>query len=492
MPQIPTVLLVDDSPCDRMIVCRELQRELGEVRFVEVTDAGAFEQVMTDAEFDLVVTDYQIQWTDGLQVLHRIRSFDPDCPVLMFTVNGNEEIALTAMKAGLDDYILKNPDSIRRLGSAARAALEHADVRRRASQMEQRFCGLLEHLNVGVFRRTTDGVIVEANDAAAAILEVAPEDVTGFNLIDYLSDFAVTAITGSERELLGQPANGRRTWLTVCEHSTVGLDGEQWIDGLIEDITARKHAEVDVEVLQEEVAHTERINITAEMGAGIAHQLAQLLQIMSSFAGVTQDHLKKEKPVTDDVLQWLQNIENLAEQAGKVIRSLSDFNEHRPHSPASTDIGELINSTMEMLAAYLRHRDIRVTVDSAEGLVLEADTVQLRQVIMNLIKASVASLSVRDHDRALVITANRVPSGIRVSISHNGPQIPDQQMQRMFEPWVSRHEEHPGIGLSISARIIEAHRGRISARNEADGVTFCLELPVRTPVSGDSESSAET
>jgi len=61
----------------------------------------------------------------------------------------------------------------------------------------------------------------------------------------------------------------------------------------------------------------------------------------------------------------------------------------------------------------------------------------------------------------------------------------------MFDPWVSRREEHPGIGLSISARIIEAHRGRISARNEADGVTFCLELPGRTPVAGGSESSAE-
>ncbi|HAD57651.1 MAG TPA: hypothetical protein DCG12_00195, partial [Planctomycetaceae bacterium] len=210
----------------------------------------------------------------------------------------------------------------------------------------------------------------------------------------------------------------------------------------------------------------------------------QPLQIMSSFAGVTQDHLRKGKPITNDVLQWLQNIENLAEQAGKVIRGLNEFNEHRPRHPAPTDVCDLIRSTMEMLSAYLRHRDIRIAVQVEEGLQLKVDAVQLRQVVMNLIKASVQSLSDRDSGRALSVLARQVDSGVRISVSHNGTQIPETQIKSLFNPWVSRREEHPGIGLSISARIVEAHRGRISAANTDDGVTFSIELPVAVSDAG--------
>lgn len=485
MPDTPRVLLVDDSPHDRKMVCRELNRELGDVDFVEVTDAAEFDAVMQMPHFDLVVTDYQIRWTNGLQVLNRIRESDPNCPVLMFTATGSEEIAVTAMKAGLDDYILKEVDSIRRLGTAARTALEHARLRRRATQMEQRFFSLLEQLNVGVFRRTPDGVITEANQAAAAIFEVPPDQIPGFNLNEFLNNFtSITSPASEDRVLQGKTPRGRRVWLTVSEHPVTDPDGILWVDGLIENITARKQAQIELSELQEEAAHTDRINIIAEMGAGIAHQLAQPLQIMSSFAGVTQDHLRKGKPITNDVLQWLQNIENLAEQAGKVIRGLNEFNEHRPRHPAPTDVCDLIRSTMEMLSAYLRHRDIRIAVQMEEGLQLEVDAVQLRQVVMNLIKASVQSLSDRDSGRALSVLARQVDSGVRISVSHNGTQIPETQIKSLFNPWVSRREEHPGIGLSISARIVEAHRGRISAANTDDGVTFSIELPVAVSDAG--------
>ena len=489
MPDTPRVLLVDDSPYDRKMVCRELSRELGDVDFVEVTNAAEFDVVMETPDFDLVVTDYQIRWTDGLQVLNRIRTSDPNCPVLMFTATGSEEIAVAAMKAGLDDYILKKADSIRRLGTAARAALEHAEIRRRATQMEQRFFSLLEQLNVGVFRRTPDGVITEANQAAATILDVPPEQISGFNLNRFLSRFtSIRSPASEERELQGQTPGGQPVWLTVSEYPVTDSDGILWFDGLIENITARKQAQIEIDELQEEAAHTDRINIIAEMGAGIAHQLAQPLQIMSSFAGVTQDHLQKGKPITNDVLQWLQNIENLAEQAGNVIRGLNEFNEHRPRNPAPTDVCELIRSTMEMLSAYLRHRDIRIAVEMEDGVQLEADAVQLRQVVMNLVKASVQSLSERDEGRALSIRASQIASGVRITLSHNGARIPAQQVKSLFAPWVSRRENHPGIGLSISARIIEAHRGRISAINSDDGVTFSIELPVRaTAAASDAE-----
>src|SRR5262245_40382406 len=82
------VLLVDDNPDDRTLVLRELRREFGNVRATEVRDAQEFAQALAAEPLDLVITDYQLRWTNGLAVLHHIKMHWPECPVLMFTGTG--------------------------------------------------------------------------------------------------------------------------------------------------------------------------------------------------------------------------------------------------------------------------------------------------------------------------------------------------------------------------------------------------------------------
>jgi two-component sensor histidine kinase len=125
------VLLLDDNPDDRELVKREVRALFPEVSFEEAgTDWDRFEAVFGDGSgYDLVVTDYALRWTDGIKVLTHVKAARPDLPVIMFTGTGDQEIAVEAMKAGLDDYVVKSPRHLARLRASVRAVIGHAEGR---------------------------------------------------------------------------------------------------------------------------------------------------------------------------------------------------------------------------------------------------------------------------------------------------------------------------------------------------------------------------
>src|SRR5882672_7263663 len=153
------ILLVDDNPDDRALAARELSREFPRHDVHHVTDLGQFQLALEGRPFDLVVTDHKLQWSEGLTVLLTVKARWPDCPVIMFTGSGNEEIAVQAMKAGLDDYVLKSPRHFARLPAAAVLALERARQRRVLREVERRYERLFNRIPVGLFRVAFDGRI---------------------------------------------------------------------------------------------------------------------------------------------------------------------------------------------------------------------------------------------------------------------------------------------------------------------------------------------
>src|SRR5690242_4798863 len=93
------ILLVDDNADDRALVIRELSREFPDCQFCPVTDNKELTLALARGPWDLVVTDYRLNWSDGLSILMVVKTRWPRCPVIMFTGSGNEEIAVQSMKA---------------------------------------------------------------------------------------------------------------------------------------------------------------------------------------------------------------------------------------------------------------------------------------------------------------------------------------------------------------------------------------------------------
>ena len=124
------ILVVDDNPDDGIRIKRALRRKFPGLQVERVTGAQDLARALELNRFDLVITDYQLGWSDGLAVLRAVKSHRPDRPVIMFTGTGNEDMAVEAMKAGLDDYVRKSPRHLARLVAAVRSALEKAGQRK--------------------------------------------------------------------------------------------------------------------------------------------------------------------------------------------------------------------------------------------------------------------------------------------------------------------------------------------------------------------------
>ena len=134
-----SILLIDDNPDDRLLVTRQLQQEFSQIEVISVIDATGLEEALLVGNFDLAIVDYQLRWSDGLTVLNVIKAKYPDCPVIMCTDSGSEEVAVLGMKSGLSDYVRKG--KLRRLAVSVRQSLEE-------QRIPQEYAAAVEQLQV--------------------------------------------------------------------------------------------------------------------------------------------------------------------------------------------------------------------------------------------------------------------------------------------------------------------------------------------------------
>ncbi len=248
------ILLVDDNPDDRALARREIGREFPNCQFQQVTSAKELSQAIESTRWDMVVTDYQLLWTDGITVLLAVKVRWPDCPVIMFTGSGNEEVAVQAMKAGLDDYVLKSPKHYARLASAVHMALERLKQRRALRQAETRYQSLCDDVPVGLFRVARDGRIIDANPALIEMLGFPDRQaLLAVNAMNFFADSTerhalLNALKGSEIirffETRFYRRDGKLIWAEVnARVIRHGLEQVACYEGSLEDITSRKEAE---------------------------------------------------------------------------------------------------------------------------------------------------------------------------------------------------------------------------------------------------------
>ena len=248
------ILLIDDNPDDRLMVKGELARNLGAVEFVEVRDAAELLPVIEGGRFELAITDYQLRWTTGLDVLKDIKSKHPDMPVIMFTGTGSEEIAVEAMKSGLDDYILKSPKHFKRLPVAVSAVLEKGEFARRAREIEAKYRELFTRLPVCIYSSTYDGTTIDMNPAGLRIFRCSDiDEMRKISIEDLYLDKGdrdvllenlrsrgcVTDFRARMRRL-----DGTGFWAEI--HAVVKKDkvGQpMYVEGILDDITAFVKAE---------------------------------------------------------------------------------------------------------------------------------------------------------------------------------------------------------------------------------------------------------
>jgi two-component system sensor histidine kinase UhpB len=265
-------LLIDDNPNDRILVMRELNHEFPSAQVTQITDAQGFTRALETGPFELVITDFQLHWSDGLAILRAVKKRWPDCPAIMFTATGTEDVAVEAMKNGLDDYIVKAPKHFVRLRAAAAKAVQRSQVRQSLRESEVRYRELILSASDIIFALSADCVILDLNPAFTKITGRPVGDWIGRRFLELVApDDRLIARGAIERamkgetplsfelRLLNQAGGQIFTELTFSPRA----QGDQVIGilGVARDISERKR--VDTVLRASEAARRQAVEVQA-------------------------------------------------------------------------------------------------------------------------------------------------------------------------------------------------------------------------------------
>ena len=222
------------------------------------------------------------------------------------------------------------------------------------------------------------------------------------------------------------------------------------------------------------------MSLEAATGA-IAHELQQPLTAIGFNSHAAAILLGKTSPKLDDVGECLREISNATEQAGNVIASIRALFKNTQPRRASIVIDHVVQQALTLASHDLQVNQVSVTADYHGKLPsIEADPVQLQQVVLNLIKNAIDAMAATpSSSRALLVTTSEGShSDILLRVEDTGPGLavdPD----RIFDPFVTTKADGMGLGLAISRTIIEDHGGTLRVvKTGPHGTAFELALPL--------------
>jgi PAS domain S-box-containing protein len=247
------------------------------------------------------------------------------------------------------------------------------------------------------------------------------------------------------------------------------------------DVTDRIEATSKLRQREAELAQTGRRSTMGQLATEIAHEMNQPLYAIANFAEASLTLLEQQAaPPGGNLVHWLQQIAQQARRAGDVLRRITQFVQKGELNLAPLDLNEAVQEVLVMLDFEIRPQQVEVKCELAEPLPLVlADRLLIEQVLVNLIRNAVEALADQPAgSRELVVRTEADPGGAIVSVSDSGPGLSEAQLARAFEPYFTTKSSGTGLGLPICRSTVEAHRGRIWARNNpGGGATLEFLLP---------------
>ena len=261
------------------------------------------------------------------------------------------------------------------------------------------------------------------------------------------------------------------------------------LDSALERLSDRVCAVVDrLQESQLELLRAEQLAALGQLAAGLAHELRNPLtsmKILVQTAAEAGDAAKLEG----------RDVSVLAEELARLEVSIQRFLDFaRPPSLEKRlfDVRELIQRTHELVSGRAAQQHVRLTSSLPETPVeIRADREQIRQLLLNTVLNALDAVGHGGEvTLTLLVNDERTPAEERPSIEKdqawatilvrdNGPGVPDELGDRVFDPFISTKETGLGLGLAICRRIAEAHQGEIRASNSSDGgALFSIRLPL--------------
>ncbi len=495
------VLFVEDNPED---VGRELAslREDGlTIQHHTVDTPEELRAALTSGAWDVIICDDTMPGLSGLEALAIARSLAPATPFILASATAGEELAVEAMRAGADDYVLKQ--NLTRLAPAVRRELLGAESRR-ADVSSRKALRLLADVGAALATSLDPARLVNAVPALVArelaelcVIELAKED----GVLEPVAWAVAEPLEPEARVRLEVPFAENADALGLSVTLSVPIRADEREVGVIHLARRAPYAATERQVV-EELAR--RVGVALE-NASLHEQAQRAVQLRDEFLSVASHELRT--PITALQLQ-LQGLKELARKAagqttpprlgerldrgiatverlGKLVEGLLDVSRisvaRLRLNVEKLDLAAIVHEVVERMQEEARRAscELRVRVPAAASGTW--DRLRLEQVVTNLLSNAIKYGAGKPIEVEVAQSAEQVV----VRVIDHGIGISAADLERIFGRFEravsSRHYDGLGLGLFITKRVVEAHGGAIAAEpTPSGGATFVVTLPNQT------------
>lgn len=321
------------------------------------------------------------------------------------------------------------------------------------------------------------GTITSFSSAAEGMFGYRREDVVGRNVNclmpspdrerhdGYLERYASTGerrIIGIGRIVTGRRADGSTFPIELSVGEAI-TGGQTLFTGFIRDLTQKHAAEEQMRALETELIHISRISAMGTMASTLAHELNQPITSIANYVEGVRTLL--EKPDAEDaeiIREALGDAVKEAMRAGDIVRRLRDFVSRGEIERSVQSLPNLVREAAVLGLMGAKEKGVHCHFDlAADASPVLVDKVQIQQVLINLVRNAVESMSGCPVRNLSIVSANDAPGMVRISIMDTGTGVSPEVAAALFKAFVTTKQEGMGLGLSICRTIIEAHGGKI-------------------------------
>jgi PAS domain S-box-containing protein len=509
MKSLLRLLVVEDSEDDAELILREIKRGGYTIEFERVETRSDMQLALARSSWDIILSDYSMPHFSAMAALKALQDSGLDIPFLVISGTIGEETAVTALKSGAHDFLLKG--KLARLIPAIERELRDAETRRSRHEAELRYKLLVEQLPIIVY--------VNPLDKMSSTTYVSPQIQTmlGYRPEEWLSDpeFWQKRIHPDDREavltnversdLTGTPfdmeyrmlaRDGHVVWFqdqTILVRDTNG-QALYW-QGLKIDITKRKQAEDEILKLnaelerrvEERTKELERaLRAKDEFLANMSHELRTplnaILGLSESLIELAAGPLNEKQhryvgmisESGNHLLSLINDILDLAKiEAGQIVLNINEV-----------DLRLVCQASLRMIneLAHKKNQQVTLEIEDEIGPVW-ADERRLKQILVNLLSNAV-KFTPENGKLGLEVQADSEEKRIMLTVWDNGIGISENDLTRLFRPFVqldsglAREVTGTGLGLTLVAQMVRLHGGSVAVESQpGQGSRFTVILP---------------
>ena len=234
----------------------------------------------------------------------------------------------------------------------------------------------------------------------------------------------------------------------------------------------------ELEVSRRETLQTEKVSAWQDIAQRLAHEIRNPLTPIRLYAQRVLTRLGDDEIPEEVIRKGMNRILIEVDNLNSLLTEFREFARQKPPSMEELNLKKFLHTIIEVL----EESNPGVTFlmdDLSEDLYIHADPGQIRQVFQNLLSNALQAM---EGDGVIILRADLVKKGYsvycRVQVSDSGPGIPEDLLDKVFNPYFTTRDEGTGLGLSIIERIIHDHKGRIWVESsQGEGTTFYLDLP---------------